>query len=190
MMRTSGVSERPLAVPKSMDDRRYTELLLYLPPSWQLSDDASPEDAWWPAELLKHLGRFIHEQQTYFEPGHSVAVAEPGETYAPGTLLAGALLLPPSLEEPEFDRLSICGIPCRFLWVHPITEAEMKLKLERGTDALIELMNQRALSPVIDPHRACLVTERAPSDVRQLTRGLGGWRRRRGAGEVPPPRRP
>lgn len=170
-LRTSGVSERALAVPKSMDDHRYTELLLYLPPSWQLTDDTSPrEDTWWPAALLKHLGRFIHEQQTYFEPGHSVALAEPGETYAPGTLVAGALLLPPSLEAPEFDRLSIRGIPCRFLWVHPITEAEMKLKLERGTDALIELMNTRGLSPAIDPRRACLLTGRTPSAPRQRRR--------------------
>lgn len=165
-LRTSGVSERPLAVPKSMDDYRYTELLLYLPSTWELVDDTSPEDTWWPARLLKHLGRFIHEQQTFFEPGASVAVVEPGETYVPGTLVSGALLLSPSLETPEFDRLSICGMPCRFLWVHPITEAEMNLKIERRSNALIALMNERRLSPVIDPDRACLVTGDAPSEAR------------------------
>ncbi len=111
-----------------------------------------------PGALLRLLGQFVHEQETWFEAGHTVLVAETGQTYAPGTLVSAALLRTPDAEPAELDEFAMEGIPCRFLWVFPITEAETELKLERGVEALLELIADRGLGYVTDPGRACLVT--------------------------------
>lgn len=162
--RTGGVSDYAMSVPAGMEERRYCELLTYLPAHWDLEGVGAKtsEEAWWPAALLKQLGQFVHEQSTWFGEGHTVVVAEPGETYAPGTLVSAALLRAPEIEPAEFDELVIDGVPCRFLWVFPITEAETNLKLEQGAGALLELIEEHGLSHVLDPGRACLVTGRRP----------------------------
>ena len=82
-VRTGGVSDYPMAVPKGTEERRHCELLSYLPANWELERS---EEEWWPAALLKQLGNFVHEHSSWFGEGHTVVVSEPGETYAPGTL--------------------------------------------------------------------------------------------------------
>lgn len=157
-LRTAGVSDYPMTVPTGREDR-YCELLIYLPPDWELEGS---EEGWWPGRLLRQLGQFVHESSTWFAEGHTVVVSEPGETYAPGTLVSAALLRAPEIEDEEFDELVIEGTPCRFLWAFPITEAETDLKLEQGATALLDLIEEHGLSHVIDPGRACLVTGRRP----------------------------
>ena len=161
-LRTAGVSDYQMAVPKEMNERRYCELLTYLPSSWQILGADTSDAQWWPARLLKQLGQFVHEQETWFADGHTVVVSEFGETYSAGTLVTAALLLAPRIEPPEFDELVIDGTPCRFLWVFPITEAEVQFKLEHGADALLELMSNQKVSHVLDPGRACLLTGQQP----------------------------
>ena len=158
-VRTAGVSDYPMHVPRGRADERYCELLTYLPPDWPPED--SP-NGWWPAALLKRLGQFVHENETWFGAGHTVLVSEPGETFAPGTLVSAALLRAPDVEHEEFNALALEGISCRFLWAFPITEAETNLKLERGTQALLDLIDEQGLSHVLDPARPCLVTGRRP----------------------------
>jgi hypothetical protein len=158
-LRTAGVSDYPMTVPRGHEDQRYCELLTYLPPDWQLEDS---ELTWWPGRMLRQLGQFVHESSTWFGQGHTVLVSEPGETYAPGTLVSAALLRAPEVEDEDFDELAIEGTSYHFLWAFPITEAETNLKLEHGTRALLRLIEEQELSHVLDPGRACLVTGRRP----------------------------
>jgi hypothetical protein len=151
-----------MAVPDADAERRYCELLTYLPATWNMQGDLS-EAAWWPAALLKQIGQFVHEQATWLGEGHTVVVSEPGEIYVQGTLVSAALIRAPSIEPPEFDELTIDKTPCRFLWAFPITDAETDLKLERGAGALLELFDEHALDHVLDPGRACMVTGRTPT---------------------------
>jgi hypothetical protein len=48
--------------------------------------------------------------------------------------------------------------------VFPVTEAELQLKLERGTDALLELIGTKDVGHVLDAGRACMVTGRRPGE--------------------------
>ena len=157
-IRTAGVSDYPMAAPSGEEDRAYCELLTYMPPDWELQGS---DGGWWPAAMLKRLGQFVHENETWFGDRHTVVLSEPGETYAPGTLFSGVLLRLPTAEPDEFDELTIEGIRCRFLWAFPITEAETELKLEQGTEALLALIDHQ-LDHVTDPRRPCLVTGRQP----------------------------
>lgn len=157
-VRTAGISDYPMSVPERREGQRYCELLTYLPPDWELE---GPE-GWWPGRMLKQLGQFVHENETWFGKGHTVVISDPGETYSPATLVSAALLRAPEIEQEEFGDLAIEGTRCRFLWAFPITEAETNLKLEHGTEALRALIDQHELSHVLDPRRACLVTGRKP----------------------------
>jgi hypothetical protein len=155
-LRTAGVSDYPMHVPRGHKRERRCELLTYLPAGWDLREQD------WPVALLRLLGQFVHEDETWFEPGHTVLVADPGETYAEHTLISAVLLRAPTAEDPRFDTLVIDDTPCRFLWAFAITEAECDLKLEHGSDALLALIAEHDLSHVIDPGRRCLVTGRPP----------------------------
>ena len=157
-LRTAGVSDHPMAMPPGLERRGRCELLTYLPPDWDLE---RPE-GWWPAALLKLLGQFVHENDTWFGRGHTVLVAEPGETYAPGTLVSAALLRAPTIEPREFGQFESAGEACRFLWAFPVTEAETNLKLEEGESTLVELIEQHRLPHVLDAGRPCLVTGMRP----------------------------
>ena len=154
--RTAGVSDYPMHVPPGQERRRRCELLTYLSAGWDL------DEQWWPGALLRMLGQFVHEHETWFEPGHTILVAEPGETYEDGTLVSAVLLRPPTAEDPQFDELVIDGVPCRFLWAFPITEAECDFKLEHGADALLALIAEHELGHVLEPGRRCLVSGRLP----------------------------
>ena len=57
-----------MAVPEGREDRRHCELLTYLPPGWELEGS---EEGWWPGAMLKRLGQFVHENETWFGDGHT-----------------------------------------------------------------------------------------------------------------------
>ncbi|MDQ6778520.1 MAG: suppressor of fused domain protein [Actinomycetota bacterium] len=159
-LRTAGLSDRPMTVPENVVGRRYAELLLYLPAGWDLSGEG-----WWPARLLKELGRFPHVHSSWLGPNHTVALSEPGETCASGTQISGALLLAPEHERTGFDPVAVDGVACHFLWVLPVTEAEMNLKLQHGREALLALVEDAGLDRILDPGRGCLVTGHQHEDA-------------------------
>lgn len=160
-LRTAGVSERPMAAPPGEEYRRHAELVMYLPKDWDLRSDPG----YWPVEMLLRLGRFVHDERSWFAPGHTVALAEPGESCDPGTLFSGVMLLAPEMEPDGFDDLVVDATPCRFLWVVPLTEAELGLALDKGVTALRGLLDQHGVGHVIDADRACTVTGRRLAEL-------------------------
>lgn len=163
-LRTEGVSEYPMAVPENVNDPDRTELMMYLPKDWDLSTPtAESPEPWWPASLLFLLGHFVHDEKTWFGPHHTVTVAEPGQMYSPGTLFSAVFLLPPPpVEAKEFNELVIDDIACSFLWVFPITQAEADLKVEKGFESLVALMQEHEIGHILDPKRPCMVTGHRP----------------------------
>ena len=143
-------------VPAGLEDRQHCELLTYLPVDWEPGDVTM----WWPAALLRLLGQFVHEHQTWLDVGHTVTLSEPGAVYAPGTNISAVLLRAPTVE--SFQQLMIDGTSCRFLWAFPITEAECDFALEQGPEALLSIIETQAPSHMIDPGRACLLRGRRP----------------------------
>ena len=69
---TMGVSARPMQVPAGAEAFRRQELVLYLPPDWNLDLEAGGDAAGWPFRLLEFLGRSVHEYATFFAPGHTI----------------------------------------------------------------------------------------------------------------------
>ena len=142
---TAGMGDLPMRVPPDVGRAgARTELCLYVD---------HPHVEYF--ELLRALARLPHEHGAWLGPGHTVPNGDPPAPIVPGSELSVALLLAtpldPDAKLPE--RLRIAGDPVGLLWVVPITEAECTFKLERGTQALLELFDEKEHPFVLDPAR-------------------------------------
>jgi hypothetical protein len=150
LLATSGMSALPMNVPSGMPDAaswRHAELCILMPPTWTPSEQAfKDERVYWPVRLLKQLARIPHDYSTWLGLGHSIPNGDPAKPYAPGTHLAGAVLIPPILFG---DALFVVpGSPTmHILQVLPVTAAEMAFKLERGIDAMGQILDERFPDP-------------------------------------------
>lgn len=156
---TCGMAEGPMAVPEGFDQTPFAELTMALPPNWPLSQEAfRDETAYWPVRLLKMLARLPHEFSTFLWKGHTIPNGDPPLPYAMNTRLCCALIGPPLLAPESFGTLALPdGRVVRFLAVIPLFEDEMRLKLDKGADALYELFEKRALTDLVDPNRPSVV---------------------------------
>jgi suppressor of fused protein SUFU len=159
---TCGLSELPMAAPPELPEARYAEVMLRLPSDWPLEQEAIERDesAYWPLRLLKFLARFPHEYDTWIGYGHTIPHGDPPAPFAPNTELCGAIVLPPLLGPEGFETASVAGRQINVLGVVPIHADEMELKLEKGTDALVDLLDQAGLSELLDPGRRSVVRRR------------------------------
>ncbi len=137
---TSGMSDLPMTLPEGVDAPRYMELMITLPASWQVSEEAFQDPAWyWPVRQLKFLARFPHLYSTWLGWAHTMPNGNPPEPYAPNTSLMGALLLP-SLFAPVEFRALVMGPEksVQFLSIWTLYEEEMNYKLRKGAEALVD----------------------------------------------------
>ena len=160
-LRASRLEDYPLHVPRGSGQPRRCELLTYVPVAGCNPEHGDEGDSW-PEGMLRLLGEFVHENETWYAPGHTVLLAEPGEVHVPGTLISAVLFRSPTAEPAEFDELEIDGEPCRFLWAYPITEAERSFAVDNGADALRTLIAASAVDLGLEPPRQCLVSGRRP----------------------------
>jgi len=152
---TSGMSDRPMTAPEGAEAYRYGELVICLPPDWQLSMEAFEDERWyWPVRLLKVLARFPHEYDTWLYIGHTVPNENPPQPYAQNTKLCCALLMPTLLSGDGFRELeideqkTIC-----FYSVIPIYRQEMDFKLKQGLDPLIDRFDKEGVNELLDVAR-------------------------------------
>jgi Suppressor of fused protein (SUFU) len=158
---TCGMAERPMPAPDDFPEGRFGELVLRLPPDWPLrQEDIEDERNYWPIRLLKQLARLPHEYDTWLWIGHTVPNGDPPEAYAPDTGLCGAILLPPVLGPDGFETLTAGKRQVTLMGVVPLHEDEMNLKLEKGSDELIDLLDAAELSELLDPQRPSVVPRR------------------------------
>lgn len=152
---TSGMSDRPMSVPEGAEDYRYAELMICLPPTWLLTEEAFEDEAnWWPLRLLKQLARMPHEYDTWLCMGHTIPNGDPPEPYAPNTSFCCALLLSPATTPEAFDRLTISDEKViNFYGIFPLYKKEMDLKLAKGADALLEGFAEIRVTEVLDLNR-------------------------------------
>ncbi len=145
---TRGMSDRAMAVPDDVPSSPRAELVLYV-------DQPGPTFV----ELLRTVAKMPHAAGHWLGAGHTLPNGDPPAPLFPGSALDTLLLLE-SVVAPERDlrrHAEVEGSPLLLLWPVPITAAECRLKLDRGTPALLDLFNEHELSFVLDPGRGSLV---------------------------------
>ena len=160
---TSGMSALPMTVSDLVEDPasfRHAELCMLLPSDWKLDEGSLHDERWyWPIRLLKQLARLPHEQGTYLAYGHSIASGDPPTPYADGTELSGAVIVG-TFALP--DLFNVPGDPPLRIWqVLPVTDREMAFKMEHGSDALLQRLEEGTerveLYGPIDPARKSII---------------------------------
>ena len=148
---TSGMSEQPM---RSPEGDRFAELMIVLPPTW-------PDAARWPYTLLQDLARLPHAYETLLWSGHTVPNGDPPEPYAPNTKLCGALIALPVFPGLEgFKTLELGDRTIHFFAVYPLHADEMKLKLDKGLEALYDLLDDANLTEILDRDRPSVAPPR------------------------------
>ncbi|MBZ0291797.1 MAG: suppressor of fused domain protein [Anaerolineae bacterium] len=152
---TTGMSDLPMMVPPGLEDVRYAELVMALPPTWELSQGViEDEEKSWPVRLMRYLARFPHLYETWLGEGHTIPNGDPPEPLAPSTLLAGVLCAPPLLYGPEFPQLVVnAEKTIHFLALVPLYTEEMDFKLANGIDALLERLDAHGVNELLDEQR-------------------------------------
>jgi hypothetical protein len=151
---TSGMSDLPMSVPDELDEFKYAELLICLPPDWPISMEAfQDEKNYWPVRWLKILARHPYYAATWFGINHTIPTGEP---VCEGLDIAGFMLVPPMVSEVEFFELEVSqDKKVYFYQLLPIYQDEMDLKLEQGADALWEKLEEHLeIEDLINPYRA------------------------------------
>jgi hypothetical protein len=134
--------------------------VLALPPEWkleQLSVTPPPPDLeeWYrPVRWLKMLARLPHEYETWLGFGHTVPNGDPPERFVEATRMRGWIVLPLlSVPEEACTLVLADGRLVNFYAVHALYPEEMSLKLNKGTDALLDAFEAADISEVLQPDR-------------------------------------
>lgn len=104
-------------------------------------------------ELLELLTAVAHYHRTgkRLGPGHTVNFGRP---WLPGSACTHGLISLPYLDGPALEWMETPRV--RFLWLVPITDAELELKKRDGVEAL-ETMFEIAAFDYLDPQRRSVV---------------------------------
>ena len=159
---TSGMSDKPMNVPKEREAYRYIELCIFLPVNWPLTiepyktteETFKDENSYWPIRWLKKIARFPHEYNTWIGRGHTIPNGEEAEPFAANTKF-GCMMLFPSLSiGRDFAELITNDEKAiRFYCLFPLYKEEMELKLKKGTDALLDQFEKFQVTDVVDIQR-------------------------------------
>lgn len=139
-------------------DEARAELLINLPPDWNLDEDAWEDEHWfWPVGILKALARYPMLHNTWLGWGHTVYGSE--DSYADNTKLCGVVLLSPGVFGNPASVFTLPnGEPVNFYQVIPLYREEIEFKREHDVDRLLEKFPDELLE-VTDPARPNVITD-------------------------------
>ncbi|HEX2954173.1 MAG TPA: suppressor of fused domain protein, partial [Bacillota bacterium] len=154
---TAGMSSLPMKAPESASECKYAELMVCLPPSWEVSEEKYEVidfDELWPVGYMKYLARFPHKNDTWLWFGHTIPNGNPAEPFADNTKLCGAILLPPIKTNYDFHQLKISEEKTvNFFAVVPLYEEEINYKLRYGYGKLLDRFDKYHVSEILDINR-------------------------------------
>ena len=106
------------------------------------------------------LARFPHEYGTWLAEGHTIPNGDPPERYSPDTKLCCAMITPPLTLPENAHRFESRLGPVSIYSVVLLFEEEMRLKLDRGSDALYSKLDHAGVNEILDPSRKPVVRKR------------------------------
>ena len=167
---TSGMSDKAQSVPPEREDRRFSELMMLLPPTWpgmfdevQIVDQgkpiargsvsvepgAKPPEYNWVMHWLLNIGRYPQITGNWLGPGHLIPTGDPEPL--PGTGFTAFVLL-----EPISIPWEVRGRDGRQIVLNtlvPLYPEEVDLKRKEGTVELIRRFAAKGFGEGLDPSR-------------------------------------
>ena len=156
---TSGMSDRPMNVPKGLEEHSFAEVYILLPRDWPVPNEKfsiveesfKNENNYWPIRWLKLIARFPHEFNTWIGWGHSIPNGEEAAPFAENTSF-GCMLVMPAISLPiEFFELKInTDKTVKFFCLYPLYKEEMEYRIKKGTDDLLARFDKYKIRDIID----------------------------------------
>ncbi len=148
---TSGMSDIKMNIPENVESACYIELMVTLPEYWKVDEESFKDEKWyWPIRQLKFLARFPHKFDTWLAWGHTIPNGDPAEPFADNTKLSGLIILSSAHVQEEFDCLEINkNKTIEFLSIIPLYNEEMDLKLNKGTDLLLDKFDSHGINDIV-----------------------------------------
>jgi hypothetical protein len=141
---TSGMSDLPMRIPPKAETPARVELIFYC---------TDPKPAY--VSTLRFLAHFAHDQKTWIAAFHTIPMGNQAGTIMESAALDTIFLLPPIVQKDQdlAKDLILDGDGVEFVWVVPISAAECKLKLDKGSTALLDVFQENRHPYIFDPSR-------------------------------------
>lgn len=152
---TTGMSFLPMKTPPGLENYRYAELMVCLPPEWPISDEAFQDERhYWPVRWMKFLARFPHDYDTWLGSCHTMPAGNPPEPLSTDTKMNGFILLPSVLTDPGIHTLQMdAEHAVQVYCVVPLYQEEMDFKLKHGAQGLLDRFDKHGYTERIDLKR-------------------------------------
>ena len=133
-----------------------------LPREWVMEGDEADEERWyWPMRTLKFVARLPHLHDTWIGLGHTIPNGHPAEPYVDGTKLCCVMAGPPLRFGEELWECQLApGKTVHLYALVPLYEDEMQFKLEHGSDALFEKLDERQVDELFELQRRSVLANR------------------------------
>lgn len=145
---TSGMSDLAMYVPSKVDATRRVELIFYC-------NEPQPEYV----ETMRWLAHFPHDQKTWIGSFHTIPNGNPPTPLWGSDSLDTLFLIPPIVKKDANlqEELILDGDGVEFLWIVPLTTAECKLKLKKGSNVILDLFQENRHPYIFDRNRKSYV---------------------------------
>ncbi|MFU1992785.1 hypothetical protein CN918_03905 [Priestia megaterium] len=149
---TTGMSDEPMDYSDEERTFKYAELLLKLPSSWVVEkDNMKDPNHYWPFGWLRNVAHIPHLYDGWLEEGVILPNGEPPQPFASNTKLSCVMICRP--QESGLANVHTRDKDINMYTLVPIYEEERKLALEKGYEYLLERMNEKGITDVLDINR-------------------------------------
>ncbi len=151
---TCGMSEKPMNVPKELNELKYAELAIILPGDWKLSEEGfKDENNYWPVRQLKAVARVPIEFDTWIGYGHTVPNGDPPKPFSKNVGFSTMIVLPSITLPKTFMTMMTAKKVVHFYVLVPLYQEETDYKLRNGASALLQKFNKYGIADIVDIER-------------------------------------
>ncbi len=156
---TTGMSDRPMNVPKGEGAFQYAELIMHLPASWRTDSSAAKSDKWsWPLRWLRKVAYYPHITDTSLSgPCTIITPSDPPVPLGPNTKQTCLLLIA------DFSDWSPMVLDDKrhvhFYTVIPLYTEERDFEKQHGIAPLLQRLEEQGYTSVVSVNRANVATE-------------------------------
>lgn len=153
VLMTNGLSDYAMPVPEKYKDRNHAELYFCLPSYWDLTTDNGK----WVIEWIQKLAKHCVEKETWYGIGHTFPNGNPAIPLSNTMKQKYLMLNAPYFLEKELSPIQTEDKEIHFLGIIPIFEDEMDYKMGKGTYKLLQKIEGKGVSELLDDYRmSCL----------------------------------
>lgn len=149
ILMTNGLSSYTMPVPEKYKERSHAELYFCLPDYWDLES----RNGKWVLEWINKMAKHVVDKHTWFGPGHTFPNGNPAEPLSDTMKQRYLMLYEPIFLHKELQPLSTSMYDVHFLAIMPIFEDEMDYKMGKGTFKLVQKMEGKGITELLDDFR-------------------------------------